>query len=145
MSEDNKKAVLDFIKAVWNDGDLSSINSFLADSYTIHHDPGDPWDHQTLTVSEFKERVRISREPLPDQTFEIQNIISDEREVFVTWLWAGTHLGDVSGFAATGEELKMSGATVYFLTHGKITGHWQIADRLSIYQQLMANSNAAGS
>lgn len=140
MSEDNQKTLESFIKAVWNQGDLDAIDSFVADSYTIHHDPGDPWDHRTLTVEGLKERVRISREPVPDQTFEIQSLLSDENRVFITWLWKGTHLGEVSGFEATGKELLMSGATIYYFEQGKITGHWQIADRLSVYQQLMANS-----
>jgi len=31
----------------------------------------------------------------------------------------------------------MSGVTLYFFEHDRISGHWQVADRLSVYQQLM--------
>ncbi|PLY01441.1 MAG: hypothetical protein C0622_07340 [Desulfuromonas sp.] len=30
----------------------------------------------------------------------------------------------------------VEGATVYYFAGDRITGHWQIADRLSIFQQL---------
>ena len=36
-----------------------------------------------------------------------------------------------------GKPITMSGATLYYFDdRGRITGHWQVADRLSIYQQL---------
>jgi predicted ester cyclase len=48
-----------------------------------------------------------------------------------------THLGDYPGFPATGRRITMSGATVYFFGESdKLTGHWQITDRLGVYQQL---------
>jgi predicted ester cyclase len=40
------------------------------------------------------------------------------------------------GFPATGRSIKMSGATVYYFEGERITGHWQITDRLGVYQQL---------
>lgn len=143
MSKENEELLVCFIEDVWNRGDIEAIDKYLADRYTIHHDPGDPWDQKTLSIDGFKSRVRTSREPIPDQKFTIQEIFSDDSRVSITWLWRGTHLGEVAGFRASGTELTMSGATVYYFEKGKISGHWQIADRLSIYQQLMATGNAA--
>ncbi|MFZ1105849.1 MAG: ester cyclase [Hyphomicrobiaceae bacterium] len=38
---------------------------------------------------------------------------------------------------ALGKPMTMSGATVYYFDdRGRIIGHWQIVDRLGIYQQL---------
>ena len=55
----------------------------------------------------------------------------------MTWLWTGTHLGDLPGFPATGRTIHMSGATVYgFDSEDCLTGHWQITDRLGVFQQL---------
>jgi steroid delta-isomerase-like uncharacterized protein len=143
MSEENQRTLERFIDDVWNRGDLDTIDAYLSGSYTVAHDPGDPWDGQTLSVEGFRERVRASRAPIPDQSFDIRSMLSDEKTVCITWLWRGTHRGEIAGFAPTGRELTMSGATVYYFEDGKITGHWQIADRLGIYQQLM--SNAQGS
>ena len=75
----------------------------------------------------------------PDQVFDIQSIVSDTGVVSITWLWSGTHLGKIEDFEPTRKTLTMSGATTYFFEQGKLSGHWQISDRLAIYQQLMEN------
>lgn len=141
MIEANKSTLVKFIDDVWNNGKLENLGSYLDHSYTIHHDPGDPWDQQTLTLDGFRERVSVSRSSAPDQSFDIQTMVADESRVAITWLWSGTHLGEIGDFHPTGKTLRMSGATIYFFDEGKITGHWQISDRLTIYQQLMANSD----
>ncbi|MGA7965152.1 MAG: ester cyclase [Gammaproteobacteria bacterium] len=129
-----------FIQRVWNEGNAESAPDFIAPAYTIHHDPGDPWEGMTLDPEGFKDRVRKSRAPVPDQRFELQDVLEGDDRVVVTWLWKGTHLGDIAGFPPSGQELSMSGATVYYFDGEHITGHWQIADRLSIYRQLQQAS-----
>jgi len=74
---------------------------------------------------------------------KLVNYVPDCRpknSVAITWLWQGTHLGDIAGFPGTGKKIKMSGATVYYFDGDRISGHWQIADRLSVYKQLQAMS-----
>jgi len=128
--------VENFIRKVWNEGDADAAADFLASAYTIHHDPGDPWEGKTLDLEGFKDRVRQSRGPVPDQRFELLDVCEGEDRVFITWLWQGTHRGDIAGFPATGRTLSMSGATVYLFDGDRISGHWQIADRLGIFRQL---------
>jgi steroid delta-isomerase-like uncharacterized protein len=118
-------------------GEIDQCDRFLADCYTISHDPGDHWEGRTLDLAGFKERVRLSREPFPDQRFEVRDWFENVNGVAVTWLWSATHLGDFPGFPATGKSLKMSGATVYqFDGNDRICGHWQITDRLGMFRQL---------
>ena len=63
--------------------------------------------------------------------------------VAATWLWTATHLGDLPGFPASGRRLTMSGATVYgFDAEDRLTGHWQVTDRLGIVRQLQAGPQA---
>lgn len=136
-----KKDILkEFIRKVWNEGDVDASSDFIASTYTIHHDPGDPWEGMTLDSESFKNRVRKSREPVPDQRFTILEIFENDDSVAIIWLWQGTHLGPIADFPASGEPLRMSGATVYYFDGDRITGHWQITDRLSIYHQLQRAS-----
>jgi len=135
-----KKVILEeFIQKIWNQGDIEAIPEFIADKYTILHDPGDPWDGMELDVMGFQNRVVSSRAPIPDQCFEIQESYESENSVCITWLWSGTHLGEISGFQPSGKKIHMSGATVYYFEANKITGHWQIADRLGVFRQIQAN------
>ena len=108
----------------------------------IRHDPGDPWDRRELNRAEYKARVRLSRAPFPDQRFDLQELFADADAIIATWLWIGTHAADLPGFPATGRVIRMSGATVYYFDRDRIVGHWQIVDRLGVYQQLTQNTRA---
>lgn len=125
-----------FIEKVWNEGDAEAAGQFLAPAYTIHHDPGDPWEGRTLDIEGFKDRVRRSRAPVPDQRFELLDVFEGGDRITITWLWTGTHRGEIAGFPPSGRILQMSGATVYHFDGDRISGHWQVADRLGIFRQL---------
>lgn len=134
-----KQRLAAFIREMWDDGDADAVDHYLASTYTIHHDPGDAWDGRVLDVAGFKDRLRQSRAAFPDQHFDVQAMFADGDHVVMTWLWAATHAGDLPGFPATGATIRMSGATVYgFDAQDRLTGHWQISDRLGVFQQLMA-------
>lgn len=133
---DNKELLSRFIEDVWNAGDIDACDKYIAPLYTIHHDPGDPWDQKQLDLAVYKERVRVSRAPFPDQRFSIHEILSEGNRVVIAWHWLATHQGDIPGFPATGKQIRMSGATVYYVEEGRFTGHWQITDRLGVYGQL---------
>lgn len=140
MSAKFKSLLEAFIGEVWGHGDVEAAERYLAARYTIHHDPGDPWDGRVLDLAGYQERVRLSRAPFPDQAFAIQRMCADGDAVAMTWLWSATHAGDLPGFPATGRTVRMSGATMYFFTpEGRLSGHWQITDRIGVLRQLQAN------
>jgi predicted ester cyclase len=125
--------------AVWSDGDADAARAVLAPAYVIHHDPGDAWEGRTLDPDAYVARVRESRAPFPDQRFIVRHRAFDGETVAIAWDWTATHSGDIPGFAATGRAITMTGSTFYFTSSGKVTGHWQIADRLSVFRQLAAH------
>ena len=133
---DAKARLIRFVDEVWNEGDVEAADRYIAPRYTIHHDPGDPWHRQTLDLAGFKQRVRLSRAPFPDQRFDIAGLFADGDAIVMTWFWKGTHAGDLPGFPATFRPIEMSGATVYYFADDRLTGHWQITDRLGVYRQL---------
>jgi steroid delta-isomerase-like uncharacterized protein len=132
----NKELLTQFLAEVWNAGNIEASDKYVAPKYTIHHDPGDPWDQQELDLAQYKERVRLSRAPFPDQRFTVRDVLAESDKIVITWLWTATHRGDIPGFPATGNPIKMSGATVYYFDAGRLTGHWQVTDRLGVFMQL---------
>ena len=44
--KDLKSILASFMETVWNNGDFSQIEAFVAPKYEIVDDPGDPWDKQ---------------------------------------------------------------------------------------------------
>jgi steroid delta-isomerase-like uncharacterized protein len=131
-----KKILTRFLDEVWNKGEVDAAGKYLAASYVVRHDPGDSWHGKTLTLDTYKERLKAALAPFPDQHFAIQELYADNGNVVVTWLWKATYMGDIPGLPATGRPVSMSGATVYYFEGDRLSGHWQIIDRLGVFQQL---------
>ncbi|WP_319824105.1 ester cyclase [Thalassovita sp.] len=139
-----KQILHDFLHRIWGEQDLSAIPEFIADSYIIHNDPGDPWDGRTLSRDEFRNRLTTSRSVAPDQRFTPVHMTEDGDRIAVAWTWEGTHLGDMPGLPATGRSLRMTGLTIYFFEGNRLCGHWQVTDRLGIYRQMTAPDQNSG-
>src|SRR5436305_558608 len=109
-----RKALLaSFLEQVWSQGRIADCDQFVGATYTVRHDPGDPWEGRTLSLSGLKERVQISRAPFPDQRFTIEAMLEDGHAVAVAWTWEATHAGEIDGFSASGARMKMSGLTIH--------------------------------
>jgi predicted ester cyclase len=131
-----KASVTRLLQEVWSLGDVSAVSDLIAERYTVFHDPGDPWDGQTLDRAGYVARVLQSRAPFPDQAFSICELLEDKDKVAVTWRWKGVHRLPVAGIAATNRLVHMTGATVYSFEGPSIIGHWQVTDRLGVFRQL---------
>ena len=131
-----KQILTGFLQDVWTDGQVEKVDHYLADNYSIHNDPGDPWDGQTLSIAGFKDRLIQSRAMAPDQIFDVEKMVEEGNDIAVAWSWSGTHLGDIPGIPAIGRNITMTGLTIYSFEGDRLSGHWQIADRLSVFQQL---------
>jgi steroid delta-isomerase-like uncharacterized protein len=141
VTENNKTILHEFMDEVWNKGNLDAADKLIASPYVIHHDPGDQWEGQNLDLSTFKKRVLYSRQTLPDLHFAVQEIVGEGNKIVMSWNLEGTHRGDIPGLPATGKRVKVSGLTIYYFTNGKITGHWQVIDRLGFKQQVIPKEN----
>lgn len=132
----NERVLRDFFDRVWNTGDASAVGDFVAPAYTIHSDPGDPWDGQTLDIGGFSNRLVTSRGPFPDLSFEIQDAVATDDRVAVSWIMSGTNTGPMGSLPPTGRPITVAGLTIYYFRDGKLTGHRQVVDRLAVVQQL---------
>ncbi|MCE4565359.1 ester cyclase [Maribellus sp. CM-23] len=138
MNTINKESFLrEFMHEVWNKKNLEKIEKYIHNQYTIHLDPGDPWEGKTLSRSEFKNRLESgSFEPFPDIHFEITSAIEEEDYVAVTWILTGTNLGKIGEHPPTKRTINTTGITVYHFKDNLINGHTQIFDRKTVMKQL---------
>jgi steroid delta-isomerase-like uncharacterized protein len=132
----DEERVRAFMNRVWNAGDLSAIEEFVSTRYTIHSDPGDPWDGQELDREGFKQRLVASRAAFPDLEFEIDDVVCQDSRVALSWTMRGTNSGSLAGHAPSGSRIEAKGLTIYYVDAGRLTGHRQVVDRLAIVQQL---------
>jgi steroid delta-isomerase-like uncharacterized protein len=129
-------AIVTELYRVWSEGDYAAVERVVAQTYTIHSDPGDGWEGQVLDRAEYVERVRFSRQAFPDLSFEVHDVVGAGDRVAVRWSAVGTQLGALPGVPASGRRLTFAGQTIYGLRDGLVTGHWQVIDRLGFVQQL---------
>lgn len=135
-AELNKDILRKFIEEVWNKGNLEWVDQLVAEQYTIKNDPGDPCEFKTINLEIFKSRLQQSRTIFPDLHFDIVEMNAEDDKVVISWFMTGTQRGDLPNLPATGKKIKVSGITIYYFKEGKIIGHWQVFDRLSLLAQL---------
>ena len=80
-----RQRLAQFIRHIWDEGNVDVAGEYLAETYTIHHDPGDPWAGAVLDLAGFKDRVLKSRAAFPDQVFNTQAMFADNGAVVMTW------------------------------------------------------------
>lgn len=115
MTSQNLKQVLSaFMERIWNNGDSSQIEDYVASRYEIKNDPGDPWDGQVLNIDALKQRVLYSRNAFPDLRFEIQEMIAENEKVVASWIMSGTQSGNLPELPASGKPFSISGMTIYY-------------------------------
>lgn len=124
------------IEEVWNKGNFKIVDQLISPHYTIKHDPGDPWEGQTIDLATYKDRVKMSRDVLPDQKFSIEDLVGEDDKVAISWKFTGTQKGDLPGLPATNKKVSISGITIYYFSNDKMIGHWQAIDKLSLLGQL---------
>lgn len=134
----NKEAFLrEFMDEIWNEKNLEHIEKYVHPEYTIHLDPGDPWEGETLSRLDFRERLEVgSFEAFPDINFEITSAIEEENHVAASWILRGTNLGNIGGFPPTKKAIQTKGITIYHFKDNLISGHTQIFDRKTVMKQL---------
>lgn len=130
-----KEIVEKLYNLIWSKGLLEEIESLVSPAYTIHSDPGDAWEGQTLNRETYRERVLYSRKAFPDLTFKIEKMVAENNLVAVIWSAEGTHRGDLIGLAATGKRVSFNGQTFYEIKNNLVSGHWQTIDRLGFISQ----------
>jgi steroid delta-isomerase-like uncharacterized protein len=133
---ENAQILAEFMQTVWNSGDVAAVDRFVAEQYVVYSDPGDPWDGQTLSREGFKQRVLSSRAPFPDLSFQITETVAGGDCVAIAWTMRGTNTAPLGGRPASGRAIDVQGMTVYYFRDGRITGHRQVVDRLTVARQL---------
>ena len=133
---DHALIIRNFITAIWNNQDFSSIPLFVGPAYRIDLDRGDPWEGKPLDHGEFEKRLHYSFDSFPDMHFDILSTLSDGDLVAITWSMTGTNQGKIGDFPPTFQKIQTSGVTIYRVCNGLVCGHSQVFDRTTVMRQL---------
>ena len=133
MSEHNKMLVRRAIEEVWNKGNLTAIEEFVARDFVIHVSTPGSDIHGPEGARRF---VAALREAFPDIHFTIEDQIAEGDRVVTRWTARATHTGTFQGMPPTGRQVRMAATDIDRIADGKVVECWSQMDDLSLMQQL---------
>ena len=108
----NEEVVQKLYTQALNKRDFNLLKDFIADEFVgIRGLKG---------AAGFEEPVKILIKAFPDIQWNIKEIVSDDHQVAVRWIWEGTHTGQFQQFEATGKIFSNEGVGIYEFKNGKI-------------------------
>jgi steroid delta-isomerase-like uncharacterized protein len=129
MRGESEQFVRDVFEHVFNAHDADRIDDYFAEDYA-HDGPIAPGrDH-------FKEHMREFFEAFPDLHGSVEELVSDGDRVACRSRWTGTHRRELMGIPATDRTVDYRVIEIFRIEDGRIAGHVQQADTLTLFTQL---------
>ena len=127
-----KKIATDFFDQIWNQGDESAIDRFIAED-AAGNDP-----QFGIGRESFREQWKNWRKAFPDIHFEIQELVADEapHTVVSRWVLTGTHSNEFWGAKATGNRIEVPGVSIDRIRDGMVVSGFDAWDSLVLRRQI---------
>jgi steroid delta-isomerase-like uncharacterized protein len=119
-TEVNKENFEQLFSELWADDCINYLNS----------------NPEPIDYEQFKKILKNFYSNFPVITHEIHDIIAKGDKVIARFTARTTHDVDSYGIPATGRELEWTAIAIFQISDGKIQTRWEVADILSMYEQL---------
>ncbi len=130
VEEQNKVIVLRAHEA-WSRGHIEAIKEIYSPDY-VWHFAGDG----ILSLDDLIEDIMREEKNYPDKIVSTKDLISKGNKVISRYIIRGTHKGNRGEIPADGKKVEMEGIVIDLIENGKIVETWEVADLLSLYEQL---------
>ena len=133
MSDVNKILSRRVLKEVFSEGNLDMVAEIFSEDH-VHHDPAMPEEGHGR--EHFKEFASMYRSAFPDINIEIEDQIAEGDKVVTRWTGTGTHEGELTGIAPTGNPVTLPGVEIVRISDGKLVEGWEGYDSMTMMRQL---------
>ncbi len=133
MTTPNKQLVVDFIQALFTEGDLDAVDRYLHPAF-VDHDP--PLPQGPGGREGMRNAAATFRAALPDWHSDLDQLVEEGDVVMERFHASGTHRGELMGVPATGRTLSLHGINVFRIEDGRIVERWGRLDLLGLMHQL---------
>lgn len=130
--DENADLIRRWYEDVWNQGDVSGLEAFIAPGHTHHR----VLNRQASGAEARKQTVQQWRAAFPDLSTTPDFLLTDDDIVVARWLATGTQDGPWEDLAPTGRTVTWTGNTIFRIECGRIAEEWSEAASLSFFQQL---------
>ena len=128
--EKNKELARQFFEQIWNQGDESAIDRFIAED-AAGNDPKFGVGRES-----FRLQWRKWRAAFPDINFAVEEIVAEGDTVVTRWRLTGTHLGEYLGKEATGDRVDVDGVSIDRIKNGMVVSGFDAWDSLGFREQI---------
>jgi steroid delta-isomerase-like uncharacterized protein len=128
----NKELARRFFDEVWNQGDESAIDRYIAED-AAGNDPTFGTGREA-----FRTQWRNWRSAFPDLHFAVEDLVAEGDKVVTRWTLTGTHQGEFLGIAPTGRRISVAGMSLDRIAGGQIAEGFDTWDELGLHRQLGA-------
>lgn len=134
-SEQNKAIARQLIEEVFNQGNISLIDTLLATDFIEHEElpPGIPSGREGVKLA-----TTMLHSAFPDFKATIEDVIVEGDKVALRLIWRGTQKGEFMGMPPTGKRFAITVFDILRVAEGKIVEHWGLTDNMGMMQQLGA-------
>jgi steroid delta-isomerase-like uncharacterized protein len=135
-TEQNKAMARQMIEDVFNRGDMSRFDEYLAPDFVEREElpPGLPGGREGVI-----QLTAILRSAFPDFKATIDDLVAEGDRVVMRQTWRGTHKGEFMGVPPTGKSVSFGVIDILRIAGGKVAEHWGLMDSMSLMQQLGAS------
>jgi steroid delta-isomerase-like uncharacterized protein len=134
-TQDNKALVRQMVEVIFNQGNISRADEFLASDFVEHEElpPGIPSGREGV-----KQLTAVFRSAFPDFRATIDDAVAEGDKVVIRMTWSGTHQGEFMGIPPTGKRVSFGVIDIIRVAGGKFVEHWGQMDSSGLMQQLGA-------
>ncbi|MFC2163791.1 ester cyclase [Acidobacteriota bacterium] len=131
IEDQNREVIKSYWNGKWNERRPEILDELQTPDVQYHSS-----SMQLNGVEEYKQAYGIYRSALHDTQITIEDMIAEDDKVMTRVTLRGTHKGELEGIAPTGNQISISGFTIFRLVDGKIAEEWESLDELGLMIQL---------
>jgi predicted ester cyclase len=98
-------------------------------------------NNSQIAKQDLKGIIDSFRSGFPDFRISVEDQIGEGNKVVTRVTLRGTHQGEISGIAATGEEVQYAGIAIDRIADGKVVEMWHVSDDWGMLRQLGVAAN----
>ena len=129
-TEQNKAIVRQMVEEIFNRGNISRLDEFMAPDFVEHEELPPGMDVKQMTM--------MLRSAFPDFKATIDDLIAEGDKVVIRQTWSGTQKGEFMGVPPTGKSVSFGVIDIIRVAGGKFVEHWGQMDSMGLMQQLGA-------
>ena len=133
LEDRNQAVLLAFLDQGWNKKDLGAIDTCFSDRIVRKVNGV----NLASSKNELSANMQVYFTGFPDLRLELDNMISEGNEIYMSWTITGSNTGVFGELPPTGKKIKISGITrMDFDEEGKIEVEEVYYNELSLLQQM---------